>query len=195
MSKPTTMDMDKMIFSFGEVKQTPFSTVTAAFAHFSLSNPSTIAVRDLSAGVPRELTYGELAVQAQALAWHLRRIGVKPNQRIPLVVKRSCEMIIGIWAILHCGAQYVPLDGGVVPDSTLRHVLEESGGNVLVCNLATQKRVNGLFPETQSVCVEEYTKHDAIGAAGHEWIDLATPSSGCYVIYTSGKTSKNGQKK
>ncbi|KAJ3499301.1 hypothetical protein NLG97_g440 [Lecanicillium saksenae] len=184
------MDTDKMKFCFGEVTQSPFSTTTAAFTHFSLSNPSTVAIHDLSAGVPRQLTYGELAVQAQALAWHLRTIGVKRGQRIPLVVKRSCEMIIGIWGILLCGAQYVPLDGGVVPDSTLRHVLHESGGNVLVCVSNTLKRVKELFPEALSVNVEDCVSNDALQGAGREWIDLATPASGCYVIYTSGTTGK-----
>ncbi len=187
-SKSTTMTMSTrdMAFSFGQVTAAPFGTATAAFAHFSLSHPSEIAIHDLSAGVARQLTYGELAVQAQALACHLRRLGVRPGHRVPLVVKRSCEMVVGIWAILLCGAQYVPLDGGVVPDSTLRHVLRESGGNVLVCVSATEARTKNLFPEASSVNVDDCVGRDAIQAAGSEWMDLATPASGCYVIYTSG---------
>lgn len=174
-------------FCFGSVSKVPFETTTTAFAHHALSQPSLVAVCDLSAGVPRQLTYGELAAQAQALAWHLRSIGVKPNQRVPLVVKRSCEMIIGLWAILLCGAQYVPLDGGVVPDSTLRHVFAESGGSVLVCNSSTEKRVQSLFPGAELVTVENYARADAVAAPGRAWLDLATPTSGCYVIYTSGE--------
>ncbi|KAM3497979.1 hypothetical protein MY10362_008687 [Beauveria mimosiformis] len=141
--RTNNMARDRMAFSFGQVLQTPFSTTTAAFAHFSLSNPSGIAVHDLSTNVSRQRTYAELAMHAQALAWHLRSIGVKPNQRVPLVVKRSYEMVIGIWAVLLCGAQYVPLDGGVVPDSTLRHVLHQSVGNVLLCVSATENRYPG----------------------------------------------------
>ncbi|KAM3526668.1 hypothetical protein MY4038_006711 [Beauveria bassiana] len=153
--RTNNMARDRMAFSFGQVLKTPFSTTTAAFAHFSLSNPSGIAVHDLSTNVSRQRTYAELAMHAQALAWHLRSIGVKPNQRVPLVVKRSYEMVIGIWAVLLCGAQYVPLDGGVVPDSTLRHVLHQSGGNVLLCVSATENRVRDLFPDAQMVVVEE----------------------------------------
>ncbi|OAQ95728.1 hypothetical protein LLEC1_02836 [Akanthomyces lecanii] len=189
-SKSTNMAQNKMPFSFGPSTKLPFHTTTAALAHFSLSNPSLVAVHDLSAGVPRQLTYGELAVKAQALAWHLRSIGVTPGQRIPLVVKRSCEMVVGLWAILLCGAQYVPLDGGVVPDSTLRHVLHESGGNVLVCTSTTEARIRSLFPDADAVNVDECVGSEAMQAAGREWIDLATPASGCYVIYTSGTTGK-----
>ncbi|KAM3447226.1 hypothetical protein MY3296_008912 [Beauveria thailandica] len=153
--RTNNMARDRLAFSFGQVLQTPFTTTTAALAHFSLSNPSGIAVHDLSTNVSRQRTYAELAMHAQALAWHLRSIGVKPNQRVPLVVKRSYEMVVGIWAVLLCGAQYVPLDGGVVPDSTLRHVLHQSGGNVLLCVSATENRVRHLFPEAQMVVVEE----------------------------------------
>lgn len=179
---------DTSDFGIGQVTQPPFNTTTAAFAHYALSHPSEIAVCDLSeGGAPRQLTYGELAVQAQAVAGHLRSIGVQPDQRIPLVVKRSCEMIVGIFAILLCGAQYVPLDGGVVPESTLRHALDQSGSNILVCTSTTESRIQNLFPGAVAVNVEQHVGNDAIQASGSHWIDLATPSSGCYVIYTSGQ--------
>lgn len=186
-AKEADMDTDKMIFSFGQATDVPFCTTTAAFQHHVMLHPSAIAVHDFSASdSARQLTYGELASQAQALAWHLRSIGVEPNQRVPLVVKRSCEMIVGIWAILLCGAQYVPLDGGVVPNTTLCQVFEESGGTVVVCTAATEKRVQEVLPSAHYVNVEHHLDgRDAPGSNGM-WMDLAKPTSGCYVIYTSG---------
>ncbi|EGX96987.1 NRPS-like enzyme, putative [Cordyceps militaris CM01] len=183
----TNMDTDTMAFCFGPTKRAAFGTATAAFAHFALDNPAAIAVHDLSAQVPRQVTYGTLALQAQALAWHLTSIGVKPGHRVPLVVKRSCEMVVGIWAVLLCGAQYVPLDGGVVPDSTLRHVLKQSGGKVVVCISSTEKRITNLFPHALAVNVEKCVAAGGLPLATR-WMDLATPASGCYVIYTSGKS-------
>ncbi|TQV94178.1 NRPS-like enzyme [Cordyceps javanica] len=163
----TNMDAANMVFSFGKAQTAPFCTTTAAFTHYALSNPAGTAVHDLSGRVPRHMTYGELALQAQALAWHLRRIGVQPGQRVPLVLKRGYEMVVAIWAVLLCGAQYVPLDGGVVPDSTLRHVLQESGGRVLVCISATEKRVRDLFPHVHAVNVEECVAGDGDDDAVH----------------------------
>ncbi|OAA69728.1 AMP-dependent synthetase/ligase [Cordyceps fumosorosea ARSEF 2679] len=154
-TKSTNADMDNMTFCFGQAREAQFYTTTAALAHFALTHPSTVAVRDLSARVTRQLTYGELARQAQALAWHLRSLGVQPGQRVPLVVKRSQAMIVAIFAVLLCGAQYVPLDGGVVPDATLRHVFCESGGKVLVCVSATEARVRELLPDALAVNAEE----------------------------------------
>ena len=77
-------------------------------------------MRDIFGLVRRELSYHELASRVQSLATQLQELGVGPGTRIPLVVKRGMEMVVGIWAVLSCGAQYVPLDGGVVPESTIR---------------------------------------------------------------------------
>jgi non-ribosomal peptide synthetase component F len=105
--------------------------------------------------------------------------------RIPLVVKRSAEMVVGIWAILSCGAQYVPLDGGVVPDSTIRHVFEQSGGSIVCCLPSTVHRIRDLCPGATPVIIEQQQldnkTHD------ERWLDLATSDGGCYIIYTSGE--------
>ncbi|POR37446.1 Nonribosomal peptide synthetase 5 [Tolypocladium paradoxum] len=176
-------------FSRGELVDCPFPTVTAAFYHQASSHPSSIAVRDLSGVVPRELTYCELAGHAQALALTLRALGVRPHQRIPLVVKRGLEMLVGIWAILSCGAQYVPLDGGVVPDSTIQHVVDQSEGEIVLCLGSTEHRIRSLFPGHTPVLIDQcMTAHTDVSA--DDWIDLASPDAGCYVIYTSGTTGK-----
>ncbi|PHH83869.1 hypothetical protein CDD83_2897 [Cordyceps sp. RAO-2017] len=142
-------------FSFGAPLPCPFATVTAAFYHQASTCPaSTTAVRDLSAAAPRELTYRQLARHAQALALRLRALGVQPGDRIPLVVRRGLEMLVAIWAVLSCGAQYVPLDGGVVPDSTVDHVVRQSGGDVVLCLEATEHRVRNLFPHLAPVLVD-----------------------------------------
>lgn len=174
------------VFGLGDSVQCPFPTVTSAFYHHATTVPTTVAIRDLST-TPRELTYNELAQHAQALASHLRNLGVGPEQRIPLVVKRGLEMVVGIWAILSCGAQYVPLDGGVVPDSTIRHVVEQSGGQVVLCLTSTEYRIRDLCPGSTPVIIEEnMTPDDSI--SDDKLVDLATSEAGCYVIYTSGRT-------
>lgn len=178
-----------MAMSRGENMACPFATVTASFYHQVTAYPSIAAVHDLSGPTPRELTYFQLALRAQALASKLRRLGVQPHQRIPLVVKRSLEMIVGIWAILSCGAQYIPLDGGVVPDSTIRHVVEQSEQDLVICLHATELRVRKLCPISTLVCVEDAISmvDDGDDIAPEKWLDLASSNMGCYVIYTSGK--------
>ncbi|VZI11593.1 unnamed protein product [Fusarium fujikuroi] len=170
----------------GDCVEPPFPTVTSAFYHHARASPDTIALRDLS-GSLKELTYGQLAKQAQELAAELIARGVCPDSRVPLVAKRGLDMIIGIWAILSCGAQYVPLDGGVVPDKTIRRVLEQAGGGVVLCLSSTKHRITSQHPN-QTVVVIDEIKARPVEEDVH--VDLATPDSGCYVIYTSGTTGE-----
>lgn len=174
-------------FTHGEAAYCPFPTVTSAFYHHAAAIPSVKAVRDLSSGIlARELTYRELAIQAQLLAARLRMLGVGPHQSIPLVVKRGAEMIIGIMAILSCGAQYVPLDGGVVPDSTVKHVAEQCGGHIVLCISSTECRLKSLLPTMTPIVIEQRIIPDQTLNNPEAWTNLASPDTGCYVIYTSG---------
>jgi acyl-CoA synthetase (AMP-forming)/AMP-acid ligase II len=169
----------------GKTMSSPFNTTTEAFYYHAARFPNSVAICDLSQG-EREFTYGELASRAQSLSKALRQLGVKPGQRIPLVVKRGVEMIVGIWAVLSCGAQYVPLDGGVVPDSTLRHVVEQAGGSVILCMTSTESRMRALLPDAQTVLIEDHWTSEP-SKSSDAILDLATADGGCYVIYTSGQ--------
>ncbi|KAF4333619.1 non-ribosomal peptide synthetase [Fusarium beomiforme] len=169
----------------GDCVEPQFPTVTSAFYHHARSSPDTTALRDLS-GSPKELTYGQLATRAQELAAQLIARGVCPDSRVPLIAKRGLDMIVGILAILSCGAQYVPLDGGVVPDETIRRVLEQTGGSVVLCLSSTKHRITSQL-HNQSVVIIDEIKTSPIEEGIH--IDLATPDSGCYVIYTSGRST------
>ena len=179
-------------FEQGEVTVCPFPTVTSAFYHHALSFPDAIATRDMTTTPCREMTYTELAKRVQSLAKKLKDLGVGPGQRVPLLVKRGEEMIIGIWAVLSCGAQYVPMDGGVVPESTIRTVMEQSGCSVILCMASTEHRLYAM-PERDSLIPIRIEGHSALTQGDlrdQVLLDLATPESGCYVIYTSGTTGK-----
>ena len=51
----------------------------------------------------RRLSYAELNIQANRLAHHLRKLGVKPDDRVAICIARSPEMIVGLLAILKAG--------------------------------------------------------------------------------------------
>src|SRR5262249_2909260 len=58
----------------------------------------------------RQLSYGELAGRAGALARRLAARGVGPEVPVALCVERSAEMVIALLAILQAGGAYLPLD-------------------------------------------------------------------------------------
>ncbi|KAK4031740.1 hypothetical protein C8A01DRAFT_41812 [Parachaetomium inaequale] len=178
-------------FTTGPAASCPFPTATAAIRHAASSHPDSVAAIDLSQAVRREISYAQLEVRAQRLAQRLRAAGVGPGNRVPLVVRRSIEMLVGIYAILLCGAQYVPLDGGIVTRATLQTVISQSGGGLVVCTGAAKRRLHNadadIVQNCRLLCVEDELERGGEDEAV-ESIDLATPEGGCYVIYTSGTT-------
>ncbi|EAQ93747.1 hypothetical protein CHGG_01982 [Chaetomium globosum CBS 148.51] len=180
----------------GPTTPCPFPTVTAAIRHATRNYPASVAAIDLSqADNRREMLYMDLEIRGQQLARRLHTAGVGPENRVPLVVKRSIEMLVGIYAILLCGAQYVPLDGGVVTQAALETVISQSGGGLVVCTKSTQKRLQKTDSDTvrgcRLMCIEDAVETEDEGKL--DPIDLATPQSGCYVIYTSGSWNSYSQ--
>jgi non-ribosomal peptide synthetase component F len=99
-------------------------------------------------------------------------------------VKRGVGMLVGIISILSCGAQYVPLDGGVVADETLRFVLKQTGGKVALTSKSTAHRLSNTEVSNVVIIEESYEFDDKL-----DFAPFSQPDAGCYVIYTSGKPS------
>lgn len=163
----------------------PFSTVTTAFHHHVKTSPTCLAVRELSE-TPRELTYQQLAERTQLLTQRLRHEGVLPGQRIPFVVTRGVDMIVGIWAILFCGAQYVPLDGQVVSDEAISRVLKETQASFVLCLGSTEHRVLKLQTSCTVILVDR-EEPNSPPRADDSFVDLAISGGGCYAAYISGR--------
>ncbi|KAL0940436.1 AMP-binding enzyme [Colletotrichum truncatum] len=180
--------LDTLPFTQGPLAKPQHPTVTAAFYHHAETQPDVTAARDLSAPQTKEITYGDLAHQANQLSRKLTTLGVKPGDRVPLVVKRGIDMLVGIIAILSCGAQYVPLDGGVVPDSTLRFVLQQASGKHVLCLKSTKARLETLGLASSILVIDEDRENIARDTQILPYQDLAETHHGCYVIYTSGTT-------
>ncbi|MDV3209715.1 MAG: D-alanine--poly(phosphoribitol) ligase subunit DltA, partial [Rhodococcus ruber] len=56
------------------------------------------------------VTYGEFDARVNRLARHLIAQGVGPEDRVALIVRRSPELVVGMYAIAKAGGAYVPLD-------------------------------------------------------------------------------------
>src|SRR3984957_8190817 len=110
------------IFGLGDKQQSPFECVHHAFRSHVLNRPNAIAVEQLG----KTITYAELDRHSDCLASTLRARGVGPNSRVCLLVERSILMVVGIMAVLKAGGVYIPLDGGIVTDSTLEHILKDA---------------------------------------------------------------------
>lgn len=79
----------------------------------------------------QNLTYGELAARAQALAMRLRELDVREGDRVAISADRSLGMIIGMLAILYAGGCYVPVDVAE-PRERLVGMLKDCGVKVIL---------------------------------------------------------------
>ncbi|MBU8583612.1 lichenysin non-ribosomal peptide synthetase LicA, partial [Bacillus paralicheniformis] len=131
-------------------------------------------------------TYKELNARANRLARLLIEKGVRPEQRIGIMVKPSLEMAAGVLAILKAGAAYVPIDPSY-PAERIGYVLKDSGAELLLTqtNLAAPEEFSGETLLLDSMLSEEITKDDEVNPqAGTQSDNLA------YLIYTSGTTGQ-----
>ena len=106
------------------------------FEEHALRSPEAIAARFEE----DELTYGELNRRANQVGHYLRKLGVKPEERVGVCVKRGLEMAIALLGVLKAGGVYVPLDPDY-PAERLQYMVEDSRPLVVL----TQAHLRELF--------------------------------------------------
>lgn len=133
------------------------------------------------AGASRRLTYRELDAVSRQYASHLQELGVKPGDRVGLLLPRSPELIIAMVAAWRCGAAYTPIDTNSPTDRTGR-ILQVSQPRVVV----TRPELAIKLPDDTPLTFVDHLEGPS--TSNHsEWSD--TPAGGAaYVLFTSGST-------
>ena len=145
-------------------------------------NPSNLAVVCGS----EHLTYAELDVRANRLAQHLARLGVRPGNRVGLLLERSVNTYISLLAVLKSGAAFVPLDPSF-PSERVGFIAEDAE----LALLATTSEFGSIVAAVHCPVLTLDTAKAAIDAEPKVRL---TPNysadSLCYIIYTSGTTGR-----
>ncbi|MFL6261097.1 MAG: non-ribosomal peptide synthase/polyketide synthase [Thermoanaerobaculia bacterium] len=130
------------------------------------------------------LTYGQLDRLAGRVAARLRRLGVGPEVRVGICLRRTPQLVAALFGVLKAGGAYVPLDPGH-PAERLAWALADGRAAVLI----TEEELAGLVPEGGP----RRLFLDGL----EEWPDEAAepgaapgPGNLSYVIYTSGSTGR-----
>ncbi len=125
------------------------------------------------------LTYGELAAAAGSLAKVLCAHGVRPGDRVAVVLAKGVPQMIAVYATLLAGAAYVPIDPAW-PARRIEQLVNDIGASAVVTFLAIE------HPGVPVLRVGDDTTASAS-------LDLPVgldPSALAYVIYTSGSTGQ-----
>ncbi|MGW3043036.1 AMP-binding protein [Kitasatospora sp. NPDC001159] len=142
------------------VAELPEAAVAELFARQVRATPEAVAV--VAGGA--ELTYAELDLQANLLAWALIRQGVRPETPVAVMLDRSAELVVAILAIIKAGGAYVPLDSRF-PSSRIELILQETGA-ALVLNQDVLTALIQAEPDSSGVEVPWAVTHrDVVGLA------------------------------
>jgi len=131
----------------------------------------------------RHLSYAELGAGVEALARRLRPLGIGPEARVAVCVRREPRLVVALLAVLRAGGAYVPLDPEY-PATRLRLMLEDCGAALVLADSATAASLPAtavrrvLIDAGDEAAAESVRVPDRTAGAGN----LA------YLIYTSGSS-------
>ncbi|MGW5450371.1 non-ribosomal peptide synthetase [Nocardia sp. NPDC003979] len=148
---------------------------TGFFAN-AATNPSAPAVLWEPAG---QLTYGELAADALAVAGALREAGVTPGDSVAVQLPKGPDQVVAVLGVLAAGAVYVPI-GFDQPAARRAEILSTADAVAVLTVGGTQ------IPEARVIDLAEARNHPE---------PLPRPVFGdpeniAYVLFTSGSTGK-----
>ena len=140
-----------------------------------------------------ELLYAEFDARANRLARELLARGVGPESRVAVAMRRSLELMVGIYAVVEGRGAYVPLDPDH-PAARIAYVLESAATRVRAHRLPRPVRGR----RRRGRCVRDRDRHAGpVPAARATPItdaerarDRCAPTTTAYVIYTSGSTGR-----
>ncbi len=133
------------------------------------------------------MTYGELNDKASRLASHLRGLGVGPDRRVAVCLRRSPDLIVALAAVLKAGGAYVPLDPAY-PAERLAFMLADSAPMLVL----TQESLRDGLPDVQDLLVVCVDTSEHLRADSRDRCPPARrhPDQLAYVIYTSGSAGR-----
>jgi len=98
--------------------------------------------------IPTSITYRQLDQKANQLADLLQEKGIRPDTIVGLMLERSLEMLIGIFAVMKAGGAYLPIDPNYPPERR-QYMLNDSNAGLL---LTWQEIAELSSPQASKIC-------------------------------------------
>ncbi|WAQ97992.1 LGRD-like protein [Mya arenaria] len=152
------------------------------FMRQAARTPEVVAVVEASG---RQVTFGELDRQTNALAHHLQALGVRPDTCVGIYMDKCIEYVVAYIGILRAGGAYMPLDISY-PEVLLKDILADAQPVAVLTE-------GGLIDKLEG------TKNVLVMGPGWEKGPLKTPQQDiaaptldnlAYIVYSSGTTGK-----
>ena len=153
------------------------NSIPTVFAAQVARAPQKVAVR----WDDGSMSYLELDQASNRLAHWLIGRGVGPGRRVALLLPRSADAIVAIFAVLKTGAAYVPIDPAV-PEARIAFVLDDAAPIAAITTAGLADRLDG-----HGLLVVD-VNDPAVGSQPSTALPAPAPDDIAYLIYTSGTT-------
>ncbi|MEG2348385.1 MAG: amino acid adenylation domain-containing protein [Clostridia bacterium] len=170
---------NKILYEFNNtsVDYPKDKTIIDLFEEQAEKNPDKVAL----VFEDKQMTYRELNEKANQLAWYLRdEKKINPGDKVALIIDKSLEMMVGIVAILKCGAIYVPIETDY-PITRIEYILNDSNAKLIL--IAKEFKINK--SNTLIVNFENIKIFNSNIGKLYNKFDVDSP---VYIMYTSGTT-------
>ncbi|GAA0926650.1 MULTISPECIES: Pls/PosA family non-ribosomal peptide synthetase [Streptomyces violaceusniger group] len=137
------------------------------------------------------LTYPQLDERANRLARFLMAEGIRPGDRIGLLLDEAVDAYVGMLAVLKAHAAYVPLDVGF-PSDRLSYIVSDASVRMVLSLSRLSERARRLADGTELLYLDRVRSRVAEQSPGRPGpVAVGEPADDlCYVIYTSGSTGR-----
>lgn len=129
------------------------------------------------------ITYQSFNSKVNQFAHYLLGKGLKKGDVVNIVLQRSVEAIISIFAVLKCGATYVPIDAAY-PRERVNFMVEDAGASYLI----TYASHRGLYHSPAGEIIIEDAFEQILNCSNNNPGISVAPQDAMYMIYTSGST-------
>ncbi|MCZ4560639.1 non-ribosomal peptide synthase/polyketide synthase [Rhodococcus sp. IEGM 1401] len=162
----------------------PGATLVSLFEARVAASPDNIA----TSFADDRVTYREFAERVNALARLLIAEGVGPETVVATAMRRSIDMLTGIYAVLAAGGAYVPVDPDL-PAERIGYILDTAAPVVL---LTTEHDGTSLVTDAARILVDtvDTTGLSTAPVTDAERTAPLRPADTAYVIFTSGSTGR-----
>ena len=146
----------------------------------------------------RRLTWREFERETARAANGLKVLGLRPGDRVAVLMDNSLEMAVLLFGILRFGAVAVPLNVSIADDAVAR-MIEDADARALFASKRNCARIDELCGRSHAVAraARVALGHEGPGWIGftdwlaaqpHEWHGTVAPEQECNIIYSSGTT-------
>jgi amino acid adenylation domain-containing protein len=187
LSPLSSTELQQIITWNDSKKDYPNVTLMDLFEAQVAKTPNAIALEyeDKIVGL-QTLTYAEFNEKIVQFALYLQSSGVKSSSLVAILMERSLEMVIAIYAIIKAGGVYIPLDLEY-PIERLKFILEDTQASFLVSHETCKPILEDLQITNYNLQLIHYNSRLKTQDSR---LKTNKDSELAYIIYTSGSTGK-----